>query len=107
MHHYTVTCEFEREEVAAEWLRWLRDEHVQDVLDAGAERAEIVKMEGPGQIWQIRYYFPSHSLYENYINKHHDRLQSEGLERFPKEMGLQYDRTNGEIVAVFPEPDGQ
>ena len=102
MHRYTVQCEFDREQVAGEWLRWLRDEHVHDVMAAGANRAEIIKLDGPTWAYRIEYDFPTFELYEAYNTKHADRLQEECLGRFPFDMGIRYERTSGESVAVLP-----
>ena len=103
MHRYSVQCEFDREQVAGEWLRWLRDEHIGDVLAAGASRAEIIKLDGPVWAYRIEYDFPTFELYEAYNTEHADRLQQECLGRFPLDMGIRYERTSGEIVAVLPE----
>ena len=36
MYRYTVSAEFSNQATAAEWLHWLKDGHVQDVIDCGA-----------------------------------------------------------------------
>lgn len=107
MHRYFVRCDFDRPDVATEWLRWLRDEHVQDMLKAGATRAEIVKLDGPVAAWQIAYDFPSYELYEKYLKEHADGLQEESLGRFPPDLGLRYERSSGEVIAMLPDDMNQ
>ena len=43
---YTVRCTFEQPDVAGEWLAWLYREHVQEVCDAGAVDAEVIRLDG-------------------------------------------------------------
>jgi len=104
MHRYSIQCEFDREQVAGEWLRWLRDEHVHDVLAAGATRAEIIRLDGPAWAFRIDYDFPTFDLYEAYNSEHADRLQADCLGRFPLELGIRYERVSGESIAVLPDP---
>ena len=92
---YTVCCSFSASEVAASWLRWLHEEHIQDVLDAGASSAEIFKMED-GLTYEVRYQFSSRLEFEQYERDHAPRLRQEGLQKFPLELGLAYSRTTGQ-----------
>lgn len=102
MHRYSVQCRFDREDVADAWVTWLRAEHIRDVLDAGAVRAELVRLDDPRPAYRIDYDFPDRTAYDHYIAAHADRLRAEGLERFPIELGLDYGRSNGDVIAVFP-----
>src|SRR5262249_35181169 len=43
---YTVVATFEDSKVAQEWLEWLHNGHVAQVLAAGATDAEIVELDG-------------------------------------------------------------
>ncbi|MDG1899485.1 MAG: DUF4286 family protein [Phycisphaerales bacterium] len=105
MHRYTVQCEFDREQVAGEWLRWLRDEHIGDMLAAGATRAEIIRLDGPAWAFRVDYEFPDFDSYERYNTAHADRLQTECLGRFPLDLGIRYERTSGECIATLPGSD--
>ncbi len=103
MISYTVRCAFTGEsEVAREWLAWLCDEHIQDVIEAGAVGAEIVQMDGAEPTYEIRYRFPSRQMFDTYLAEHAPRLRDEGLSRFPIELGLSYSRTVGEVTDRFP-----
>ncbi len=102
---YTVRCEFPAAavHVAAEWLAWLQDQHVADVLAAGAVAAEIVSMQDCDRpTMEVRYRFPDRAAFDSYLEEHAGRLRQEGLDRFPPELGLEYSRSVGEVVAAFP-----
>lgn len=99
---YTVRCRFTDAAVAEKWLDWLRDGHLQDVCDAGAESAYAVRMDlEPGStdaaVCEARYTFPSRNAFEIYEADHAPRLREEGLTLFPLDLGLSYARSLGEI----------
>ena len=103
MFRYTVSAEFTNDALATEWLRWLRDGHIDEVLAAGAVRAEIVRLDNPVIAFEIRYVFPDRKTFQHYEESHATRLRAEGLEKFPEQGGVQYDRSTGVIEAVFGE----
>ncbi|MEM7352926.1 MAG: DUF4286 family protein [Acidobacteriota bacterium] len=96
---YTVACTFTDPDVAEAWAAWLRDGHLADVCAAGAIEAHAVKMDGPVIRYEARYRFASREAFEAYERDHAPRLRAEGLAKFPLEMGLQYERTVGEVVS--------
>jgi hypothetical protein len=102
MFRYTVTAEFPDQTMATEWLHWLRDDHIAEVLAAGATSAEIVRLDDALTGFEIRYVFPDRATFNRYEDMHAPRLWAEGLERFPESRGVQYDRSTGEIEATFP-----
>lgn len=95
---YTVRCTFSQESVAHEWVAWLRDEHLADVMGGGATGAEIIRIDGEAIRYEIRYRFPSRAAFVTYERDHAPRLREEGLRRFPLERGLTYERSVGAIV---------
>ena len=104
MYVYTVRCKFtseDRIEVSNRWLDWLRDGHIQDVVDGGAIGADIVRMTTDENelVFEIRYRFPDRPTFEAYEAEHAPRLRTEGLEKFPLNLGLAYERSTGEIIA--------
>ena len=105
MYRYTVSAEFTTQATAAEWLHWLKEGHIQEVLACGATAAEIVHLDDAVTAYEIRYVFPDRETYVRYRDEHAPRLQAEGLERFPESSGVQYQRSTGLIEAVFPERD--
>jgi Domain of unknown function (DUF4286) len=97
---YTVRCCFSGEDpgVAARWVEWLRDSHIAEVMAHGASGAEIVRMNGEPETFEIRYRFPDREVFEKYIREHAPDLRADGLRRFPLELGLEYSRSDGDIV---------
>ncbi len=102
MFAYTVAVTFEDASLAEDWLRWLREGHIAEVLAGGATRAEIVEMDGPGRSFEVRYLFPSREAFTNYEVEHAPRLRADGLKRFPLERGVTYRRATGTVLGTFP-----
>ncbi len=100
MYRYTVKCTFTTDdpELVDRWLAWLKDPHIADVIGAGASGAEVVRMNCDRPSFEIRYRFPTKRVFEKYIAEHALRLRDEGLRLFPLEAGLEYERTDGEVV---------
>ncbi len=101
---YTVDCTFSEAAVAEEWIAWLRDEHLAEVVAAGALDAEVVRLdrkEGEaGCRCEVRYHFDSREAFQKYEKEHAPSLRAAGLKRFPPERGLVYQRSVGEVQAV-------
>ncbi len=98
---YTVLVTFPDETMAKDWLGWLAEGHIAEVLAAGATDAEIAKLDGPGHSFEVRYHFPSREGFARYEKEHAPRLRAEGLKRFPVEKGVIYRRTVGTVVKTF------
>lgn len=96
---YTVACTFDDPAVADRWTAWLENEHLRDVLEAGATAARAVRLDGEPVTIEVRYRFASREHFDTYERDHAPRLRAEGLARFPLELGLRYRRTVGTIVA--------
>ena len=100
MYSYTVRCSFKDDQVAETWLKWLDDEHIQDVINGGAIAAEIFKMD-VGLCYEIRYQFESEQSFRDYEANHAPRLREKGLAKFPLVLGLEYSRTEGSSIRKF------
>jgi hypothetical protein len=100
---YTVAVTFENAALADEWLRWLREGHIADVLAGGAADAEIIELDGSDRAFEVRYHFPSREVFALYERDHAPRLRAEGLQKFPVEKGVAYRRSVGEVVGSFPD----
>lgn len=96
---YTVACEFDSVEVARQWVEWLEREHLADVCCAGAESAEVIRVDAASIAYQVQYRFRTRAAFESYERDHAPRLRAEGLKRFPLELGLRYSRSTGEVIA--------
>ena len=97
---YTVTVTFEDGKTADEWVRWLTAGHIADVLAGGASDAELIKLDGPGLAFEVRYHFPSREVFAAYERDHAPRLRGEAMERFPPERGVVYRRACGVVMAT-------
>ena len=100
---YTVAVTFENAVLADEWLRWLREGHIADVLAGGATDAEIIELDGSGRAFDVRYHFPSREVFARYERDHAPQLRAEGLQYFPVEKGVTCRRSVGEVVGTFPD----
>lgn len=113
MFSYTVIAEFDDSRIAEEWIAWLRDDHLKQVCDAGAQDAEVIRLDSPVAVsdvtghrpvrCEVRYHFDSRVAFDRYAREHAPRLREEGLERFPSERGIRYQRMTGEVVAQGPQ----
>lgn len=97
--HYDVRCRFENRDVARDWVGWLLDEHLDEVREAGATDACVVRLQDPGIVYEARYLFPDLETFRRYEEHHAPRLRAMGLERFPLSLGLAYSRTVAERVS--------
>ena len=98
---YTVVAHFADAAVAEEWITWLRDGHVAEVLAGGAVSAHVITMDaaaGSKEVrCEVRYHFADRESFAAYERNHAPRLRAEGLSRFPSERGVRYERTLGEV----------
>ncbi len=107
---YTVICEFSDPDLVEPWIAWLCKTHLADVLAAGALDAEVIRLDNaPGHgarqgdargsvHYEVRYHFASRADFERYEREHAPCLRQEGLERFPVERGLTYQRRVGSVL---------
>ena len=100
MYRYTVKCAFTSgdELLIQRWLNWLQDPHISDVMSGGALGAEVVRMNNDVPTFEIRYRFPSREVFLTYIAEHAPKLREEGLSKFPLELGLAYERSEGQVL---------
>ena len=101
-YRYTVQARFSDEDVAKEWIAWLKTGHCQEVLAGGASRVEVLKLDGTAHEFEVRYDFPNRDTFAAYEREHAPRLRAEGLDRFPVERGVRYARSTG--VVLFDSP---
>jgi hypothetical protein len=99
---YTVRVSFTDRCLADAWLRWLRGGHVAEVLASGATSAEVIALDGPDVVGDVRDRFPSREAFERYEREHAPRLRAEGLRLFPVEKGVGYCRSVGAVLDRFP-----
>lgn len=100
MFRYTVQCEFSgnNPDVVDRWLQWLMPNHIQDVIDCGANSGEVIQLECDPPTFAINYTFEDKAAFETYESEHAPRLREEGLSLFPLSLGLTYSRTTAKII---------
>jgi len=97
---YTVSATFRDEQTRGEFIAWLQNGHVSDVVRGGASSGSVVLIREPAQRLGVecRYIFPSRDAYDRYLQDHAPALRAEGLAKFPPERGVTFARTVGEVV---------
>lgn len=88
---YSVRSTFTNAAVRADFIAWLRDGHLADVVEAGALDAEIVEFDAEaGAIGDVetRYHFASRAAFDAYANGPAVPLRAEGAARFPPSRGI-------------------
>jgi hypothetical protein len=83
---YNVTIQVEKE-IAAQWLNWLLQEHIPELMSTGCfSRYQVVKLldvdESEAITYAIQYYSASRELLDRYLNEHAEELRSKGKEKW-------------------------
>lgn len=99
-YSYTVIALFGDRGTADEWVAWMRDDHAEKVLAAGALDVEVVQLDGePGEIvYEARYHFTDEAAFRRYEAEEAPRLRQEGRTRFPPAMNVMFKRTRGNVL---------
>ncbi len=99
---YSVIATLPSEDLALEYVAWLRGGHVDAVLGHGAHSAMIVEIDDPkpasaARQVETRYIFSTREAFETYIAQHAPKLRSEGLARFGA-RGVVFERRTGRVL---------
>jgi len=82
---YNVTVNID-DSVHDEWLRWMKEEHIPDVMNTGCflenKICRILVNEESGTSYSIQYTCESMEKLNEYRQKHAPRLQKEHSERY-------------------------
>jgi len=83
---YNVSVKVNKD-IANEWLSWLQNEHLADVLGTGKfTRAQICKLldqdETDGIAYVIQYYADNYEQYKQYVDEHSDAMRKKGYDKF-------------------------
>lgn len=100
---YTVRATCPSAALAAEYIAWLEDGHLDAVIAGGAHSAMIVRLDPAVPVQshihvETRYVFATRELFDRYVANSAPALRAEGLRRFPAERGITFDRTVGVIL---------
>lgn len=73
--------------ISDEWLLWLKDEHIPDVINTGCfthavilRLMEVDDTEGP--TFAVQYHADSKGLYNNYIENHAALMRQKGFDKW-------------------------
>jgi hypothetical protein len=94
---YTVTAELPSAELAQEFLDWLEDDHLRDVVKAGAVDGEALVLDGDAHVVECRYRFASREAFAAYEAGPAEALRADGRARFGPERGVTMSRRIGEV----------
>lgn len=99
---YTVRASFTDRAVAEEWLAWLREGHIAEVMRGGALDAAIVALEDAAEptthTFDVHYHFASREAFARYEREFAPALRADGLAKFPTSRGIAYRRSVGRII---------
>lgn len=83
---YNVTIKV-NEQIAIEWLDWIQQEHILDVMDTGCFTSakllrllEIDDEEGP--TYAVQYFAESKSDYNRYMELHAERMRQKSFDKW-------------------------
>lgn len=98
---YTVSASIPDEPTRRDYIAWLEDGHIDEVLKHGAHSAMIVRLDRDGDAEpfrvETRYIFATRALFDRYTQQHAPALREEGKRLFiPR--GVTFSRTIGEVV---------
>ncbi len=105
---YTVTVTLPDQHTADTFIQWLLGGHIQAVLAAGADTADVAQLDSeptptstntPVRV-QTNYTFPSRAHYDRYVETAAPALRADGIQRFGEIA--QFERTLGEILSEPP-----
>jgi hypothetical protein len=83
---YNVTIKVEPG-IAVEWLNWLQQEHIPEVIETGCfTRATVLKLlevdETDGPTFAVQYFAESKALYNHYIEKFAPLMREKSFEKW-------------------------
>lgn len=83
---YNVTIQVENS-IADEWLRWMKEEHIQDVLQTGlftdARLCRLLEQdETEARTYTAQYFCRSLEEYNKYISDFAQEMRQKGFDRF-------------------------
>src|SRR5687767_13397119 len=83
---YNVTIKVDHS-IAEAWFRWLRDEHIPDIIGTGCfTGATILQLmetdESDGITYAVQYAADSKALYNRYIREHAEEMRKRATEKW-------------------------
>ena len=83
---YNVTIKVDHS-IAAEWLIWLKEEHIPDIIVTGCfTHATILRLleadDTEGITYAVQYHAESKALYNRYIEKFSEEMRKKGMDKW-------------------------
>jgi len=83
---YNVTIKVSHA-INEEWLRWLKEEHVPEVISTGCfTHAVVLRLlevdDSEGPTYAVQYFAESKSLYNNYIENHATLMRQKSFDKW-------------------------
>jgi hypothetical protein len=83
---YNVTIQIQKE-FAADWLQWLRHEHIPEMMNTGCFIGhQVVKLldvdESEAITYAVQYHASSRKMLDQYLDEHAASLRKKGLEKW-------------------------
>jgi hypothetical protein len=103
---YAVIATLPDEPTTREYIAWLEDGHVDQVIKGGAHSAMIVRLE-PSADDQLppaaarvmaQYIFSTRATFDHYVSHHAPALRAEGQKLFGPHRGIKMERLLGEVM---------
>ncbi len=88
---YNVTCHMERD-MAAEWLKWMQEVHIPDVMETGCfMESRVMKIltnveDDEGVNYSVQYEAPDMESYEQYRQDFAPALQQKTRDRYGEKV---------------------
>ncbi len=102
---YTVWVRFDDAAVRADFCSWLRQEHIGQVIEAGAASADLLEHpptgDAPGGAIEVRYLFESDVAFADYLEHRMPGLRGATLNRFGHIPGIRYERVDARVIDRF------
>ena len=83
---YNVTTKV-KNNIADEWLNWLKEEHIPDLIKTGCfTHAVILHLaeadDAEGRTYAVQYHIANKELYNCYIEQHADNLRKKTIDKW-------------------------
>lgn len=93
----TITATFTEQAVAEEWVAFLREQQIDEMLANGASEAEILRVDNPSIMVEVRYRFASRSAFNLFQLNHGAKQMALMLSKFPPTRGVNFERSIAKI----------
>lgn len=96
---YSVTATLPDAATRDEYVEWLAEGHVRQVIDAGASEGWVIRIDDPEEPLRVesRYIFPTSEAFRAYVEHHAPALREDGLRRFGG-RGVGFERRVGTVL---------